>query len=848
MKSLLKRIPLFRQIAFHLSFLAFASTFQGKAQSLNEVRILETDLIASKGNPTDPARVTLVRTGSTASSLAVNLLIGGTATPDLDYLRIPSPVTIPAGLSRHEIAIFPYAGEPGRGSETIQVTVEDGAGYTAASPATATATVFDTQFEAWQPNHFNAAQLANLQISGLAADPDNDSTSNLGEFFAGSDPMTFDSGPVANLTKSNGLLLMSIRRNPSASALVVRIEESGTLSGWKSMDPQPAMHVETNNGWELLSFQIPQPAPGIDGFLRASISHSPAEAFDFYVDSVSGNDLNVGSSPATAFATITKALNATSANRSASIGLARGQRHVPTTTATFGVTGHWGAYGNGHMPFVDCSLPVPPAITPHEQYTNVYVVEITHAVAPDFNDPAREAWGPHFGLWWESTGAGIQGEYLQPVFNATNIAAAELYVKNNPGKMFVQKVGGTQMDARREARGSQTFRYVFQLANSSDPRQGGHLRYACYTAVGIIFRNGATISDIAFGRCSGKDLTSTPAYPDDVAPIPSFSRCLWLDSGCHGNVGPSNWKGCVALTRTLARNNGSGGWHNFTGAFHSAVPVCEESFIGGYFQAIYSHGAGQSPVQKSMIARRVIIDDCQTAFSIPPTTDLAIFEDARITNCDSLLNGNALLRRFTAQIRDIAFGERRELFNSFNKACGTLEDGIIKFPQTNECFVTPFAPTQAHAEALGTPTLRRITITPPNMRGGTTESTQRYIKYVFENTVGVRTAYTDDINSSILLANASMSNSYIGPVNSRGNQLFSTLADYQARVPGAANSTVMFNQNEPATFAEDPLVDPTLTGPASIVGKGMGVNPQIIRDLPAKLHVVPTLQSMGFKP
>jgi hypothetical protein len=134
------------------------------------------------------------------------------------------------------------------------------------------------------------------------------------------------------------------------------------------------------------------------------------------------------------------------------------------------------------------------------------------------------------------------------------------------------------------------------------------------------------------------------------------------------------------------------------------------------------------------------------------------------------------------------------------------------------------------------------------MRGGTTESTQRYIKYVFENTVGVRTAYTDDINSSILLANASMSNSYIGPVNSRGNQLFSTLADYQARVPGAANSTVMFNQNEPATFAEDPLVDPTLTGPASIVGKGMGVNPQIIRDLPAKLHVVPTLQSMGFKP
>ena len=83
------------------------------------VSILATNPVTSEGDHTSPARFTLTRSGPTDASLAVNLLIGGTATPGTDYLTIPSPVTIPVGQATHEIVIFPYEGSLAEGAETI---------------------------------------------------------------------------------------------------------------------------------------------------------------------------------------------------------------------------------------------------------------------------------------------------------------------------------------------------------------------------------------------------------------------------------------------------------------------------------------------------------------------------------------------------------------------------------------------------------------------------------------------------------------------------------------------------------------------------------------------------------
>ena len=84
-----------------------AATGICQAALLPVVTILAPDPVATEGDHRDPARLTLVRSGDTASSLAVRLLIGGTATPGTDYLAIASPITIPAGASSREIVIFP---------------------------------------------------------------------------------------------------------------------------------------------------------------------------------------------------------------------------------------------------------------------------------------------------------------------------------------------------------------------------------------------------------------------------------------------------------------------------------------------------------------------------------------------------------------------------------------------------------------------------------------------------------------------------------------------------------------------------------------------------------------------
>ncbi len=342
-------------VAVALAAFSFSSTIA--AQTFPEVTVLETNPITSEGDHTNPARLTLVRSGFTTSSLAVNLLMGGTATPGTDYLPIPSSITIPAGQASYEIAIFPYEGSLAEGTETIIVTVETGTGYTVANPATATAKVFDTQYDAWKFHEFTPGQLADAEISGPAADPDTDSTSNLGEFFAGSDPLTFDLGPVAELVETNGQFHLSIRRNPAAFALAVQIEDSATLSSWGPLVPPPIMNVETVDGWDYLDFPMPRPVPGDPRrFWRARINEPSPEIYDYYVDAVNGSDSNDGLTPDNAFQTIAAAQAFLSEGKS--IALARGSvwREMLKPAARVRI----GNFGEGIFPVLDAADVISP--------------------------------------------------------------------------------------------------------------------------------------------------------------------------------------------------------------------------------------------------------------------------------------------------------------------------------------------------------------------------------------------------------------------------------------------------------------------------------------------------------
>ena len=104
------------------------------------VSVTASDSAASETGPNDGV-FTVTRAGDTTADLTVTFTLNGTATIDTDYQTVPLTVTIPAGLTSATVTITPKSDTTDEGSETVILTVVDGDGYTAGSPATATVTI-----------------------------------------------------------------------------------------------------------------------------------------------------------------------------------------------------------------------------------------------------------------------------------------------------------------------------------------------------------------------------------------------------------------------------------------------------------------------------------------------------------------------------------------------------------------------------------------------------------------------------------------------------------------------------------------------------------------------------------
>lgn len=571
---------------------------------------------------------------------------------------------------------------------------------------------------------------------------------------------------------------------------------------------------------------------------------------DFYVDSVNGSDSNDGLTAETAFATMSRLDTELASDPSINVAFARGSRLAPLTLGfDRPVSGTWQAYGTGDMPFIDCSLPVTVGdIAPHGTHANVYVVEITHATAPFYTTNVNSN-GPHVGLWWETAATGMLGQYLVPTFGLADTATAEAFVRDNPGTVFVQKVGSSLTDVRLETTGS-TLRYTFQLADSSDPRSGGTLRYANYHATGIRFDPGADIRGIAFGRNTRKDCTAANNDITTLVALPLFTECAWLDPGCHAIVGPTAWKKCIAYSRTLGSISGGGGaHHSYSGAasVDPRTPDVEDTFIRGFANAVYAHGSGQSPVLNSMTGRRLKIEDCRAAFSTTTTTETCLFTDVLMEDVGSIMGGNATVSRFVFK----GFPWSSGRFNVFGFGSGTVEDGVmIKGSGGGSFRPIDYVPSSdAAADAIGTAVFRRVTSDGSVERVQTSTGVLDHLLLTIEDTIFGATVFDNvTTNQTNQPLRATISNSYVGPIKNGLLPLYASLADWQAYAPGVANDVVMYDGNKLPTFSGDPTANPTLTGPAEILGLGMGVDPAIITALPTTLASVPTLASMGLTP
>lgn len=125
------------------------------------------DGTASEGGG-DSGSFVINRSGSTSASLSVNVTVGGSASADIDYNAITSPLTIPAGSSSMVITVTPIADATAESAETVSLILASGSAYVVGSPASGNVTIYDA-----------APQSVSLSMTDAVA---SEAPGNVGEF------------------------------------------------------------------------------------------------------------------------------------------------------------------------------------------------------------------------------------------------------------------------------------------------------------------------------------------------------------------------------------------------------------------------------------------------------------------------------------------------------------------------------------------------------------------------------------------------------------------------------------------------------------------------------------------
>ena len=204
------------------------------ATTTPEVNVFATIASGTEGKPPYP-RVVFTRTGNASGALSLSYTVSGTATAGVDYSELSGTLTIPAGSSEVALNIRTIAHAAIKETETVTLTLSPSAGYTIGDESQATLRIVDNPMDAWRSEHFTPEELDDPGVSGMTANPDDDRSANLFEFFFGSNPWVADSASFFGLRREAQGWYLDLVRNRAATGLMFDIEYSSNLAVWSPM-------------------------------------------------------------------------------------------------------------------------------------------------------------------------------------------------------------------------------------------------------------------------------------------------------------------------------------------------------------------------------------------------------------------------------------------------------------------------------------------------------------------------------------------------------------------------------------------------------------------------------------
>jgi subtilase family serine protease len=151
------------------------------------VTVSATVSTATEAGPTNGAFL-VTRNQVTSTSLVVNLGVGGTANPGVDFVSLPATATIAPGSASVVVPLVPIDDTTVENNETVVLGISAGAGYVPGAPSTATVTIVsdDVAPDLTVP----ALSVPTVGGAGLSITID-DTTKNQGPVTAGASTTSF---------------------------------------------------------------------------------------------------------------------------------------------------------------------------------------------------------------------------------------------------------------------------------------------------------------------------------------------------------------------------------------------------------------------------------------------------------------------------------------------------------------------------------------------------------------------------------------------------------------------------------------------------------------------------------